>query len=138
MARATAYEITYRGKSERQSSSQRIPLPLQSSSPTVGRERVVVDGAASEWIPIISGLPRGTVLGPLLIILYTSELFEQVENRLGAYADDSTLPAILRKPADRPEVAASLNRVLARIHEWCMMLNPNKTKALVVSIHPEL
>ena len=49
----------------------------------------------------------GSVLGPLLFILYTSEMFELVENRLFAYADDSTLLAVVRKPGDRPAVAAS-------------------------------
>ena len=76
------------------------------------------------------------MLGPLLFIQYTSEMFGPVENRLFAYADDSTLIAVVRKPADRPAVAASLNRVLAMIQEWCnlwcMILNPNKTKALVI------
>ena len=77
------------------------------------------------------------MLGPLLFIIYTSEMFELVENRLFAYADDSTLLAVVRKPADRLAVAASHNRDLARIQEWCndwcMILNPNKTKALVIS-----
>ena len=73
------------------------------------RQRVVVDGAASEWIQIISGVPQGSVLGPLLFIIYTSEMFELVKNRLFAYADDSTLLAVVRKPADRPAVAAYLN-----------------------------
>ena len=82
------------------------------------RQRVVVDDAASEWIPIISGVPQGSVLGPFVFILYTREMFELVENRLFAYADDSTLLAVVRKPADRPAVAASLNRDLARIQEW--------------------
>ena len=45
-------------------------------------------------------------------------------------ADDSTLMAVVRKPADRLAVAASLNRDLAMIQEWCnnccMILNPNK------------
>ena len=50
-------------------------------------------------IPIISGVPLGSVLGPVLFILYTSEMFELVENRLFAYADDSTLPAVVRRPA---------------------------------------
>ena len=81
------------------------------------RERVVVAGSASEWIQIISGVPQGSVLGPLLFILHTSEILELVENRLFAYADDSTLLAVVRKPADRPAVAASLNRDLTRIQE---------------------
>ena len=63
-------------------------------------------------------------------------MFELVENRLFASADDSTLQAVVHKPANRPAVAASLNRDLARIQEWCnhwcLILNPNKTKALVV------
>ena len=46
------------------------------------RQRVVVDGAASVWIPIISGVPERSVLNPLLFVLYTSEMFELVENRL--------------------------------------------------------
>ena len=53
------------------------------------REKVVVDGAASEWIPIVSGVPEVRVLGPLLFITYTREIFELVEKRLFAYADDS-------------------------------------------------
>ena len=73
----------------------------------------------------------------LLFILYNSEILALVENRLFTYADDSTLLSVVRKPADRPAVAVYLNRDLARIQEWCnhwcMILNPNKTKALVVS-----
>ena len=101
------------------------------------RQWVVVDGATSERIPIVSGVPQWSVLGPLLFIIYTSEMFELVKNRLFACDDDSILLVVVRKPADRPAVAASLNRDLASIQEWCnhwcMILNPNKTKALVVS-----
>ena len=97
----------------------------------------MVDTVTSEWIPIVSDVPKGIVLGPLLFVLYTDEMFELVRNRLYAYADDSTLLAVVRKPADRPAVAASLTRDLAWIQEWCdhwcKMLNPTKTKALVVS-----
>ena len=66
-------------------------------------------------------------------------MFELIENRLNASADDSTVLAVVRKPADRPAVAASLNRDLARIQEWgnhlCMIPNPNKTKVLLKLIH---
>ena len=76
------------------------------------------------------------MLCPLLFIFYTSEIFELVENRLYAYAVDSTLLAVVRKPADRPAVAASLNRDFDNIQEWCnhwwMILNLNKIKVLVI------
>ena len=100
------------------------------------RQRVMVDGAESELIPIISGVPQ-EVCWVLFYLFYTSEMFELVENRLFAYADDSTLLAVVHKPADRPAVAACCCRNLARIQEWynhwCMILNPSKTKALVIS-----
>ena len=46
------------------------------------RQRVVVDGASSEWIPIVSGVPQGSMFDPFLFILYARELFQLVENRL--------------------------------------------------------
>ena len=77
------------------------------------------------------------MLGPLLFILNTSEMFELLENKQYAYADDTTLLAVVRKPTDRPAVAVFLNRDLSRIQEWCnhwcMILYPNKMQALLVS-----
>ena len=39
------------------------------------RQRVMVAGAANEWIPIVSGVPQESVVGPLLFMLYTSEMY---------------------------------------------------------------
>ena len=84
---------------------------VESSSSIAGR--VVVDGTTSEWIPIVSGVPQRSVLDSLLFILYTFEMFELVENRLYDHADDSNYFSVVRKPADRPAVAAFLNMELA-------------------------
>ena len=60
-------------------------------------------------------MPLGSVLGPLLFLLYTSELFSILENKLIGYADDSTLMAVVLSPGLRVAVAESLIRDLAAL-----------------------
>ena len=82
-------------------------------------------------------------MGPLLFLLYTSELFSILENKLIGYADDSTLMALVPSPGLR--VAESLNCDLVKVSEWCdlwgMKLNAGKTKTMIVSrsrtMHPQ-
>ena len=72
--------------------------------------------------PKLSEVPLGSVLGHLLFILYIREILAGIETiiSLYAYADDSTLLAIFRKPPDRPVVAASLNinTDFYKIQQW--------------------
>ena len=64
-------------------------------------------------------MPQGIVLGPLLFLLYTSEFFSILENKLIDYAEDSTLMAVVISPGVRVVVAESLIRDLGRVSEWC-------------------
>ena len=81
----------------------------------------------------------------LLFLLYTSELFSVLENKLIGYADDSTLMAVVPSPGLRAAVAESLSRDLVKVSEWCdlwgMKLNASKTKTMIVSrsstMHPQ-
>ena len=90
-------------------------------------------------------MPQGSVLGPLLFLLNTSELFSILENKLIGYADDSTLMAVVPSPVVRVKLAESLIRDLGRVSEWCdlcgMKLNASKTKTMIVSrsctMHPQ-
>ena len=101
------------------------------------KQRVVVDGHYGEWRSVISGVPQGSVLGPLLFILYTHDMWIGLENQLVAYADDATLIAVIPSPHHRHLVSESLNRDLAKIYDWCslwgMKLNANKTQSMIVS-----
>ena len=49
----------------------------------------------------MSGVPQSNVFGPLLLLLYTSELFSVLENKLIGYANDSTLIAVVLSPGVR-------------------------------------
>ena len=107
-------------------------------------QQVMVDGCRSKLVNVVSGVPQCSVLCPLVSLLYTSELFAILENKLIGYADDSTLMAVVPFPGVRVAVAESLIRDLGRVSEWCdlrgMKLNASKTKTMIVSrsrtMHP--
>ena len=80
---------------------------------------VLVDGCRSKLVNVVSGVPQGSILGLLLFLLYTLELFSILENKLIGYADDSTLMAIVPSPGTRVMVAESLNRDLVKVNAWC-------------------
>ena len=100
-------------------------------------QRVKVDGVFSSSINVVSGVPQGSVLGPLLFLLYIADLPRLLQNELVGYADDSTLLCRIPHPRDRSSVAASLNDDLAVISDWCsrwgMLVNPSKTRGMLIS-----
>ena len=81
----------------------------------------MVDGCRSKLVGVVSGVPQGSVLGSLLFLLYTSELFSIQENKLLGYADDSTLMAVVPSPGVTVTVAESLIHELGRVSEWCYL-----------------
>ena len=80
-------------------------------------------------------MPQGSVLGLLLFLLYTSELFSILENKLIGYADDSILIAVVPSQGVRVAVAEFRRRDLVMVSEWCdlwgMKSNASKTKTMV-------
>ena len=55
---------------------------------TVVRQRVVVNGAKSDWAPVLSGVPQGTVLGALLFSSYITDISTDIDSEIRLYADD--------------------------------------------------
>ena len=81
-------------------------------------QQVMVDGSRCKLVNV-SGVPQGCVLGPLLFLLYASELFSILENKMIGYADDSTLIAVVPSPGVRVAAAESLSHDLMKVSEWC-------------------
>ena len=58
---------------------------------TDSRQRVVVDGEVSTWKSVLSGVPQGSVLGPILFLVYINDLEEGVTGKILKFADDTKL-----------------------------------------------
>ena len=52
------------------------------------RQRVVVDGEVSNWKSVLSGVPQGSVLGPLLFLIYLNDLDDNITSNVLKFADD--------------------------------------------------
>ena len=100
-------------------------------------QSVCVEGFRGAADRVVSGVPQGSVLGPLLFIIFTSSMWDVVSNNLIAYADDATLLASVDRQTNGADVVASLNSDLEKILRWCetwgMKLNPKKTQSIVFS-----
>ena len=111
-------------------------LSMVSEFFTDRRQGERLKGNVSASVDVVSGVPQGCVLGPLLFILYTSELSHIVWIHIVCYADDTTSYPVIPRPLSRPQMMELLNRHLAAIYYWCLKknrrLNPEKTKSTVV------
>ena len=52
------------------------------------QQRDIVNGANSDWAPVLSGVPQGTVLGPLLFSLYINDISTDIDSEIRLFADD--------------------------------------------------
>ena len=94
-------------------------LPILTQFLSNRSHHVMVDACRSKLVNVVSGMPHGSVLGPLLLLLYTSELFSIVDNKLIGYVDDSTLMAVVPSPGVRVTLAESLIGDLGRVGDSC-------------------
>ena len=58
------------------------------------KQRVVLNGQCSDWAPILSGVPQGSVLGPLLFLIYINDLECGIKSQIKFFADDTSLYSV--------------------------------------------
>lgn len=64
------------------------------------QQRVVLEGTASDWVQVISGVPQGSVLGPTLFVAAVHSIPEDIRSSVKIYADDTKLYRPLRSQSD--------------------------------------
>ena len=109
------------------------------------QQRVVINGKTSTWGTINAGVPQGSVLGPLLFLIFINDIVDIVHSKIKLFADDTSLYLTV----DNPQLSADiLNGDLSSIDswssDWMVTFNALKTDAMLVSrkrnqvFHPPL
>ena len=97
--------------------------------------RVRINGAFSEKMPVLSGIPQGSVLGPLLFIIYINDLPSVCEElcKIFLFADDSKLYKHITTEEDYLNLKQSCQNVFNWSEQWLMRLNTAKCKILTIT-----
>ena len=93
-------------------------------------QKVLVEGKSSSSVPVASGVPQGTVLGPMLFLLYINDLPDNVSSTTRLFADDSLLYRRISTEEDRRILQEDLSRLEAWEKDWQMSFNPIKCEVI--------
>ncbi len=96
------------------------------------KQRVVINGSASNWGPVASGVPQGTVLGPVLFLIYINDIDLGLNNFISKFADDTKIGNPVISDCDRQSLQEDLRKISAWSDRWEMPFNVNKCHILQV------
>ena len=93
------------------------------------KRRVVLNGQHSSWADVKAGVPQGSILGPLLFLIYINDLPNGLNSNVKLFADDTSLFSVVHNITDPANL---LNSDLSKINEWAlqwkMSFNPDPIK----------
>ena len=90
------------------------------------KQRVVVNGVKSDWAPVLSGVPQGTVLGPLLFSLYINDISSDIESEIRLFADDCVCYLEIKDEEDTMKLQKDIDRFGFLGKEVVMRFQPVK------------
>jgi hypothetical protein len=99
------------------------------------KQRVVVEGYSSSYKPVLSGVPQGSILGPLLFLYYINDIYEGILNdsKVYLYADDSKIFKRVITITDCENLQRDLNYLSIWSKTWGLKFNETKCKIMSIS-----
>ena len=100
------------------------------------KQAVVINGVNSNCIPVSSGVPQGSGLGPILFLVYINDLPEQVKSRVRLFADDTAMYLAFSSHIEDQALQNDLLSLEKLEKMWDMNFNPSKCQVLHVTKTP--
>ena len=89
-------------------------------------QRVVLNGSSSTWKNVKSGVPQGSVLGPLLCVIYINDIDDCIVNKLSKFADDTKLLGVVSNAEQIDSLRKDLCNLYSWSQDWLMLFNVEK------------
>jgi hypothetical protein len=93
-------------------------------------QRVQLNGASSSWKKVTSGIPQGSVLGPVLFIIYINDLPDRVSSITSLFADDTKIYRSINSNVECQRLQADLDKLVEWSETWQLGFNVAKCKVL--------
>ena len=95
-------------------------------------QRVVLNGTESNWKKLHSGVPQGSVLGPLLFLVYINDLTDNISSHMRLFADDSSIFTSVKDiDLTQEKLVKDLEAVSTWANQWKMVFNPDLSKQAI-------
>ena len=95
-------------------------------------QQVIVQGEESSWKPVTSGIPQGSVLGPILFVIFINDLPDCVTSDAYLFADDTKIFRVIANEEDRGELQKDLDRLDEWSKDWLLEFHPQKCKFMTI------
>ena len=93
-------------------------------------QRVIVNGESSKWQKVTSGVPQGSVLGPVLFLIFINDLPDAMTCTIRLFADDTKLYSPIRGHQDEEKLQGDLFNACEWANKWQMVFNVKKCKTM--------
>ena len=94
------------------------------------RQRVLAQASESSWVKVLSGVPQGSVLGPVLFVCYINDMPDTISSLIYMYADDTKMANVVNEKKDWKALQQDLRRLQEWSEKWQLILNSTKCKVM--------
>ena len=94
------------------------------------RQKVVINGHSSTWCEVSSGVPQGSVLGPLLFNIYVNDIASQVNSTILQFADDLKMFRVIHDVTDFNQLQEDIDSLVTWANKWQLRFNVSKCHLL--------